>query len=169
MTKSERETRRERIDPRLEAAGWRVLDPGIAKAESILWPVALSDLPTDNGPAEYALCAARRIESVVEAKKLPVGPDGALTQAERYSRGIDHIPGTRASSACRFSTPPTVSVFCSTTFDHRGIAVGRSLGSTHRLPSSTGSVLPRTVLPEAPRPFSSRPSAAPTYQTAPPT
>lgn len=92
MAESERETRRKRIDPRLEAAGWRVLGPGVGTADSTLWPAALAEYPTENGPADYALCASQRIDAVVEAKKVTVGPDGVLTQAERYSHGIDQTP-----------------------------------------------------------------------------
>ena len=40
------------------------------------------------GPADYGLVSAGRVLGVVEAKKLSVGPDGVLTQAARYSRGL---------------------------------------------------------------------------------
>jgi len=89
---SERETRKLRIDPRLEAAGWPVLSSSKATPETLLWPAAISELPTLDGPADYALCVAHRIQAVVEAKKLAVSPQGALTQAERYSRGIQQTP-----------------------------------------------------------------------------
>src|SRR5439155_21015488 len=46
----------------------------------------------NEGPADYALCVAQRVQAVVEAKKLTVGPQGVLTQAERYSRGIRQQP-----------------------------------------------------------------------------
>ena len=36
--------------------------------------------------------AEDRILGVVEAKKLTVGPDGVLPQAERYSKGIEQTP-----------------------------------------------------------------------------
>ncbi len=89
---SERETRRRRIDPRLEAAEWPVVDLPKATPETLLWPAAIPELPTHDGPADYALCVAQRIQAVVEAKKLSVSPQGALTQAERYSRGIEQVP-----------------------------------------------------------------------------
>ncbi|MGK2939682.1 MAG: type I restriction-modification enzyme R subunit C-terminal domain-containing protein [Solirubrobacteraceae bacterium] len=60
--------------------------------ETSLWPTALPELPTLDGPADYALCVAQQIQAVVEAKKLTVGPQGVLTQAERYSRGIQQQP-----------------------------------------------------------------------------
>lgn len=92
MTERESETRRERIDPRLEAAGWRVAESAAMTPDTSLWPTALPELPTNDGPADYALCVAQRIHAVVEAKKLTVGPQGVLTQAERYSRGIQQDP-----------------------------------------------------------------------------
>ena len=92
MAERESETRRKRIDPKLEAAGWRVVDSPAMTPETSLWPSALPELPTNDGPADYALCVAQRVQAVVEAKKLTVGPQGVLTQAERYSRGIDQQP-----------------------------------------------------------------------------
>lgn len=85
---SERETRKQRIDPRLEAAGWPVADSPEMTPETSLRPAAIPELTTLDGPADYALCVAQQIRAVVEAKKLTVGPQGVLTQAERYSRGI---------------------------------------------------------------------------------
>ncbi len=85
---SERETRKRRIDPRLEAAGWLVAISAQMTPETSLWPAAIPELPTLDGPADYALCVAQRIQAVVEAKKLTLGPQGVLPQAERYSRAI---------------------------------------------------------------------------------
>src|SRR4051794_37069218 len=92
MAERESETRRARIDPRLEAAGWHVADSPAMPAETLISPSALPELPTLEGPADYALCVAQRVQAVVEAKKLTVGPQGVLTQAERYSRGIQQQP-----------------------------------------------------------------------------
>ncbi len=55
-------------------------------------PVAIEEFPTDNGPADYALCVDGRLLGVIEAKKLTIGPQNALTQAERYSRGATLSP-----------------------------------------------------------------------------
>lgn len=88
----ERETRIRRIDPRLQAAGWTpqafrsVGESKLAKA------AAMREYPTANGPADYALCDAGQVCGVVEAKRLAVGPQEVLTQAQRYSRGIDQQP-----------------------------------------------------------------------------
>ena len=43
---------------------------------------------TANGPADYALWLDGRIVGIVEAKKLTLGPQNVLTQAERYARGL---------------------------------------------------------------------------------
>src|SRR5581483_9446677 len=55
-------------------------------------PTALIELPTLDGPADYALCDGSRVVGVVEAKKLTIGAEGVLTQAERYSRGVRQQP-----------------------------------------------------------------------------
>jgi len=88
----ESDTRLQRIDPKLEAAGWAVAQSAPMTLETALWPVALTEFPTYDGPADYALCVAQRVRAVVEAKKLTLGPTGVLTQAERYSRGIQQHP-----------------------------------------------------------------------------
>jgi type I restriction enzyme R subunit len=54
--------------------------------------VAIPELSTAEGPADYALAVAQRVRAVVEAKKVTVGAQGVLTQAERYSRGIQQQP-----------------------------------------------------------------------------
>jgi type I restriction enzyme R subunit len=83
-TESEWTTRKRRIDPRLDAAGWprRTGAPGGK-------PFRTEEHPTRNGPADYALWLASKVVGVVEAKKLTLGPQNVLTQAERYARGIE--------------------------------------------------------------------------------
>ncbi|QSV44608.1 type I restriction-modification enzyme R subunit C-terminal domain-containing protein [Geobacter benzoatilyticus] len=85
-------TRRTLVDPQLSAAGWRVVPFDSAKPLSELDCSAIVEYPTDNGPSDYALCVAGRILGIVEAKKLSLGPQNVLTQAERYSRGISSNP-----------------------------------------------------------------------------
>lgn len=87
-TETERATRKKRIDPKLQAAGWSVV-PYDAKTSLDRYDVcAVEEFPTANGPADYALCDDGQVVGAVEAKKLTVGPDGVLTQAARYSRGL---------------------------------------------------------------------------------
>ena len=85
---SEKTTRKTRIDPLLKAAGWSVAlyKEGIDLADYNKY--ALEEYPTANGPADYALCVDGKILAVVEAKKISLGPQNVLTQAERYATGI---------------------------------------------------------------------------------
>jgi type I restriction enzyme R subunit len=84
---SERLTRKRIIDPKLKAAGWKVVPFEEGKPLSFYDRCAIEEYQTDNGPADYALCLGGRILGIVEAKKLTLGPQNVLTQAERYSRG----------------------------------------------------------------------------------
>jgi type I restriction enzyme R subunit len=87
---SERQTRRQRINPRLEAAKWTIVpfEQGTHTGSGL----AVEELETANGPADYGLLDDGRCLGVVEAKKLTLGPQEVLTQAQRYSRGIDQQP-----------------------------------------------------------------------------
>src|SRR2546425_12801419 len=80
-------TRKKRIDPQLKALGWRVVPFDADRSLTDLNNCAIEEYPTENGPADYALCLDGRIIGVVEAKKLTLGPQNVLTQAQRYSRG----------------------------------------------------------------------------------
>ena len=86
----ERQTRTERIDPRLRVAGWRTA-PSIEgkQLSDYHGSTALEELSTDAGPADYTLCDNGQILGVIEAKKLTLGPQGVLPQAERYARGLE--------------------------------------------------------------------------------
>ena len=95
MTKileAEWKTRKKRIDPRLDALGWKVIPYSVTRPSASYSSEAVEEFPTDNGPADYALCLDGQILAVVEAKKLTVGPQNVLTQAERYSRGATANP-----------------------------------------------------------------------------
>jgi Type I site-specific restriction-modification system, R (restriction) subunit and related helicases len=85
---SERQTRKKRIDPLLKGLGWKVVPFDEARPLTALSNCAIEEYPTDNGPADYALCINGEIVGVVEAKKLTLGPQNVLTQAQRYSRGF---------------------------------------------------------------------------------
>ena len=95
VKKSEWLTRKRLIDPRLIAAGWRIVserefDP--QKPLTAYDRCAIEEYPTENGPADYALCVEDQILGIVEAKKLTLGPQNVLTQAERYAKGISDSP-----------------------------------------------------------------------------
>ncbi len=85
---SEKATRHARIDPRLAAAGWAVTPFDPSMVGGIPSGKAVEEWPTDVGPADYALCDEHAVRGVVEAKKLTVGAQGILPQAERYARAI---------------------------------------------------------------------------------
>jgi type I restriction enzyme R subunit len=92
VTETELQTRRRRIDTALVGAGWQVtpLKPGIDLSR--LHAQAVPEFETANGPADYALFADGLLVGEVEAKRLSVGPQQALTQAERYSRDARGTP-----------------------------------------------------------------------------
>jgi type I restriction enzyme R subunit len=92
---SERLTRKEIIDLRLTDAGWRIVpkakfDP--TKPLATYNRCAIEEYQTDNGPADYALCMDGKILGIVEAKKLTLGPQNVLSQAERYANGLTGKP-----------------------------------------------------------------------------
>ncbi len=97
MTKTARDepewlTRKTRIDGKLRALGWQIVphtpvfQPGTADR------LAVVEYPTANGPADYALFAGGRPLGIVEAKKLSLGPQNVLTQAQRYAEGVTDSP-----------------------------------------------------------------------------
>jgi type I restriction enzyme R subunit len=84
------------IDGRLHQSGWKVVryredrSPGghVAEVAGRYGFCAIEEYPTQNGPADYALCVDGKVIAIVEAKKLTLGPQNALTQAERYAKGL---------------------------------------------------------------------------------
>lgn len=88
-------TRKKLIDKRLKDVGWRIVrkknfDP--AKPLRTYDRSAIEEYQTDNGPADYALCVDGKILGIVEAKKLSLGPQNVLVQAERYAKGLTAKP-----------------------------------------------------------------------------
>lgn len=85
-------TRKRLIDPKLKATGWSIIPftPGMSLNSHK--HCAIEEFETANGPADYALCVDGRVLGVVEAKKLTLGPQSVLTQAERYSKGFTDSP-----------------------------------------------------------------------------
>lgn len=88
-SESERRTRKSRIDPRLKQWGWAVVPFDPSKPLSRYQRHAIEEFPTTNGPADYALVVDGHLVGVVEAKKVTLGPQNVLTQAERYSQGVE--------------------------------------------------------------------------------
>lgn len=92
INESERRTRKSRIDPKLKAWGWKIVHFDPARPLSDYQQHAIEEYPTSNGPADYALVVDGQLLGVVEAKKVTLGPQNVLTQAERYSQGIKDSP-----------------------------------------------------------------------------
>ena len=91
-TEREATTRRHRIDPRLKASGWRVAPYSEGANISGTRCTAFEEFPTDAGPADYVLADDGSLRAIVEAKKLTLGPQGVLVQAERYARAMAQHP-----------------------------------------------------------------------------
>jgi type I restriction enzyme, R subunit len=76
----------------LRGLGWTVVPFNPDRPLQFYPNCAIEEYPTDNGPADYALCVNGEIVGVVEAKKLTLGPQNVLTQAQRYSQGMSASP-----------------------------------------------------------------------------
>lgn len=87
LDEAEWKTRKRRIDPKLDGLGWPR-----AKTPNAIGPHRTEEHDTANGPADYALWLDGHVAGVVEAKKVTVGPQNVLTQAERYARGLSGGP-----------------------------------------------------------------------------
>jgi len=86
----ETETRR-LIDNQLRAAGWEVDSEELTYANGTRPQkgrnLAISEYPTADGRADYALFVGLQVVAVVEAKRRSTDVSGAIDQAKRYSRG----------------------------------------------------------------------------------
>src|SRR5439155_21049730 len=88
IPKSERWTRKELVDQKLKVSGWKIVSFDPHKHISSYSRCAVEELPTENGPVDYALFVDWKTLGIVEAKKLTLGPQEVLLQAERYSKGL---------------------------------------------------------------------------------
>jgi len=82
----ERTTRKTLIDKALEAAGWSPIVRYLAGASYDT--SAVEEYETAEGPADYILFHRGEALAAVEAKKLSLGPQNVLVQAQRYARGF---------------------------------------------------------------------------------
>jgi type I restriction enzyme, R subunit len=85
-------TRKTRIDGKLRALGWTIIPHSETFEPTTADKWAITEYPTANGPADYALFVRGRLLGIIEAKKLSLGPQNVLTQAERYSAGVTDSP-----------------------------------------------------------------------------
>ncbi len=89
---TEYRTRRSRIDPHLIAQGWEIVPFDASAVPASYTHHAVTEYPTANGPADYALFVAGQPLGIVEAKKVSLGPQNVLLQAERYCRAAAESP-----------------------------------------------------------------------------
>jgi type I restriction enzyme, R subunit len=87
---SEAQTRARLIDTRLRETGWSTITAYSPNHPRGL--VAFAEYPTANGPADYVLFHHGEPLAVVEAKKLAVGPQNVLQQAQRYAQALEPSP-----------------------------------------------------------------------------
>ena len=87
LSEREWQTRKQRIDSRLVALGWKIVHYKLGMDTPGLDGYALEEYPTASGPADYALFVKGQCIGIIEAKKVGVGPANVLEQAKRYSRG----------------------------------------------------------------------------------
>ena len=71
---SESLTRKRRIDSRLKATDWDIVRFSPDMLVNSLDNVAVEELPTANGPADYGLFVGGRLLEIVEAKKVSRDP-----------------------------------------------------------------------------------------------
>ena len=81
-------TRKSRIDNRLKQKGWQLVRFSPALDLKALDRTVVEELPTANGPADYALFVKGQLLGIIEAKKVTVNPQNVLEQAKRYAAGV---------------------------------------------------------------------------------
>jgi type I restriction enzyme R subunit len=91
---SEHETRRRLVEKALSDAGWL---PIVDYVKGSVYELgAVREYETENGPADYILFMDGVAVAVVETKRLELGPQNVLVQAQRYSRGYRGGPSNFA-------------------------------------------------------------------------
>ena len=76
MSEAEWQTRKQRIDARLRSIqpAWNIIRYRENLDLTKLDGVAVEELPTANGPADYALFVRGKLLGIIEAKKVTVNP-----------------------------------------------------------------------------------------------
>ena len=83
-------TRKEYIDKLLTHSGWGPVAP-FSEGKKFERG-AIEEHPTENGPSDYALFHVSKPMAIVEGKKVAVGPQNVLQQAQRYAKGFQNSP-----------------------------------------------------------------------------
>jgi len=87
---NEEETRKRFIDKMLIQSGW---GPIVEYADGQKYSLsAVEEYPTNSGPSDYILFSGSKPVAAMEGKKVAVGPQNVLRQAERYSRSLEDSP-----------------------------------------------------------------------------
>src|SRR5438309_9170436 len=94
MNESEWLTRKTRIDKKLRSLNlaWEIIPYRDGLNPAQLRCHAVTEYPTENGPADYALFVNGLLLGIIEAKKLSLGPQNVLVQAQRYAEGATGNP-----------------------------------------------------------------------------
>ncbi len=87
---SEAATRKQFIDKLLLNSGWGPIIPFSDGTEYVKGSV--EEYQTENGPADYLLFSESKPLAAVEGKKVAIGPQNVLVQAQRYARGLTNSP-----------------------------------------------------------------------------
>ena len=83
---SEAETRRKLIDQKILHAGWGIIT-SFEKGRNYK-DETVAEFKTEKGPVDYALFHDGTPLALIEAKRLSVGPQNVLKQAQRYASGF---------------------------------------------------------------------------------
>lgn len=87
---NERKTRKEYIDKLLLSSQWGPIvefEQGKSYEHG-----SIEEYPTQSGPSDYILFNNKRTLATVEGKKVAVGAQNVLQQAQRYARDIENTP-----------------------------------------------------------------------------
>ncbi|EKF9261417.1 type I restriction-modification system endonuclease [Vibrio cholerae] len=84
------------IDQQLVDAGWEADTENLRYSKGVRPEPnknrAIAEWPTKSGPADYALFMGMTLVATIEAKKSAKNVYGAVDQAKRYAKGIQHLP-----------------------------------------------------------------------------
>ena len=86
FTITEKQTRQKLIDIKLQKQGWQIIDFKENLELHTLDNIAVRELPTNEGFADYALFVKGKLLGFIEAKKISVGSKNVIEQAKRYSK-----------------------------------------------------------------------------------
>src|SRR2546426_12777869 len=90
MDEREAVTRQQRVDKMLQKSGWGPIVNYVRGAKCTSG--AVREYETHEGPADYVLFRDGVPLAAVEAKRVGLGPQNVLVQAQRYARGFTDGP-----------------------------------------------------------------------------